>query len=118
MASSRVVYVKTRVPNYYGLAGVRNEYCKLIVRGEAVARCGKVFAGGRVFGFDKAVSCHLITKQEYQEATGDYTCDDVEFLSESNNETYTDADGFDAKLDRIPFEIAAVLTLFLVVILL
>lgn len=100
MGSSRIAYVKTRVPGYYGLAGIRDEYSKLVVRGEAIARGNKVFADGCMLECDKAISCHLITKQEYQEATGDYDFDDVEFLSEQSNEAYSDSGVFGCDLDK------------------
>lgn len=95
MVKSKIIYIKSKVNNCYGLAGFRYEYDKLMVMGEPLVSGNTIYTNGGVFKYDRAISCELITKQEYQEETGDYSCDDVEFLSE-----YTDNSVFECDLDK------------------
>lgn len=76
MATSKMIYIKSKVLNYYGLAGFRYEYNKLVTRGGDVFIDGDtVHPGSTTLRFKGSISNELITKQEYQKATGDYTCD-------------------------------------------
>lgn len=75
MATSKIIYIKSKVQGYYGLAGFRYEYDKLMVTGEPLVSGSTICTDNGVFKHNRAVSCGLITKQEYQKATGNYACD-------------------------------------------
>lgn len=75
MATSKTIYIKSKVLNYYGLAGFHYEYNKFITKSEDILIDGDiVHLGFTVLRLKGSIKNELITKQEYQEATGDYSC--------------------------------------------